>query len=191
MMTEGLLETLAGLPTHPVQTTTYRLTSVKYMGSPLSVEGALRRGGRYNPKGVFGALYLADTPATALAEVQMLKLTEQRLIGVKGPPKVLVSIDCVLQSVVDITQPQVQQALQTNSSELKSEWLLQQQQGRMAATQRLGSVVQELGSIEGLWAPSAQLEGGVNLVVFPDRLKHGSNLRLYDPDGLISLSISV
>jgi len=88
---QKLSEALRGLALWPAQGTAYRLTSPKYMTRPLSPEGSLQRGGRYNKRGRFAALYLADSPATALAEVQMLKFSDNRLIGIKGPPKVLVS----------------------------------------------------------------------------------------------------
>ncbi len=78
------------------------------MTSPLSTAGAIKTGGRYNKKGQFAALYIADTPATALAEVQMLKLTDNRLVGVKGPPKVLVSIDYTLQAVLNLNDLEVE-----------------------------------------------------------------------------------
>lgn len=187
---ERLREALGGLVLSPAQGTAYRLTSVKYMTSPLATEGAIRAGGRYNKQGRFAALYLADTPATALAEVQMLKLTDNRLIGVKGPPKVLVSIDFTLQTVLNLNDPEVQAALETSSEELRADWVLRQQRGQRIPTQDLGEAVYELGRVEALWAPSARLRGGSNLVVFPSRLQTGSRLTLYDPEGLLSLSVS-
>ncbi|WP_299425714.1 RES family NAD+ phosphorylase [uncultured Meiothermus sp.] len=163
-----LLEALRGLVLSPPQGTAYRLTSVQYMTSPLATTGALKTGGRYNKKGQFAALYLADTPATALAEEQMLKLTDHRLIGVKGPPKVLVSIDYHLQTVLDLNDLRVQAALGTDLEELRAEWVLKQQRGQHIPTQDLGEAVYELGSVEALWVPSARLAGASSLVVFPD-----------------------
>jgi RES domain-containing protein len=185
---QELKEALRGLVLWPAQGTAYRLTGLRYMASPLSVEGALKHGGRYNKKGVFGALYLADTPATALAEVQMLKLSDHRLVGVKGPPKVLVSIDYTLQAVLDLNDPGVQGALGTDPQELGDEWLLKQQRGEGVLTQELGEAAHGLGTVEALWVPSARLEGARNLVVFPDRLRPGSCLTLYDPEGLLRLT---
>lgn len=182
-----LSEALRGLVLWPAQGTAYRLTSVKYMTSPLSAVGAIKTGGRYNKKGQFAALYLADTPTTALAEVQMLKFTDNRLVGVKGPPKVLVSIDYTLQGVLNLNDLEVQTALGTNPKELQAEWVLEQQRGQPIPTQDLGQTVYELGSIEALWVPSARLIGASNLVVFPERLQAGSSLTLYDPDRLLSV----
>ncbi len=184
-----LLETLRGLELVATTGTAYRLTSVKYMTSPLSSAGAIKTGGRYNKKGKFAALYLADTPATALAEVQMLRLTDHRLVGVKGPPKVLISVDYALQAVLNLSHHEVQSALGTGLEELQAEWVLKQQQGQPIPTQNLGEAAHELESIEAMWVPSARLAGSLNLVVFPDRLKTGSSLTLYDPDGLLHLTL--
>lgn len=118
---EELLEALRGLVLSPAQGTAYRLTGVKHMTSPLATAGAVKTGGRYNKKGQFAALYLADTPATALAEVQMPKLTDSRLIGVKGPPKVLVSVDYALQAVLNLNDLKVQAALGIGLEELRAE----------------------------------------------------------------------
>lgn len=186
---EELREALRGLVLWPAEGTAYRLTGLKHMASPLSPEGSLRRGGRYNKKGVFAALYLADSPAAALAEVQMLKFTDNRLAGVKGPPKVLVSVDYALRAVLDLRQPEVLEALGATTDELRAEWLLRQQSGAQVPTQELGEAAYALGTVEALWAPSARLEGASNLVVFPDRLHPGSHLTLYDPDGLLRLSV--
>lgn len=40
------------------------------------------------------------------------------------------------------------------------------------------------------WGTAYRLTGASNLVVFPDRLQPGSGLTLYDPDGLLSLSLA-
>jgi len=185
---QKLSEALRGLALWPAQGTAYRLTSPKYMTRPLSPEGSLQRGGRYNKRGRFAALYLADSPATALAEVQMLKFSDNRLIGIKGPPKVLVSVDYTLQAVLNLGDPGVQAALGTNLEELRAEWVLKQQQRQRIPTQDLGEAVYESGNIEALWVPSARLWGAFNLVVFPDRLRVGSSLRLYDPEGLLYIA---
>jgi RES domain-containing protein len=185
---QKLSEALRGLALWPAQGTAYRLTSPKYMTRPLSPEGSLQRGGRYNKRGRFAALYLADSPATALAEVQMLKFSDNRLIGIKGPPKVLVSVDYTLQAVLNLGDPDVQAALGTNLEELRAEWVLKQQQRQRIPTQDLGEAVYESGNIEALWVPSARLWGAFNLVVFPDRLRVGSSLSLYDPEGLLYIA---
>lgn len=46
----------------------YRLIKQRYQGTPLSAEGALRVGGRWNPPG-FPVLYTSATPELALLEV--------------------------------------------------------------------------------------------------------------------------
>lgn len=53
------------MPDRP--TTVYRLVKERFVGTPLSAEGARRWGGRWNPKGV-GILYTSATPELALLE---------------------------------------------------------------------------------------------------------------------------
>lgn len=184
-----LIEALRGLILLPSQGTAYRLTGLKYLATPLSSRGSLTTGGRYNKKGLFSALYLADTPATAVAEVQMLKITDKQLVGVRGPPKVLVSVDYSLQTVLDLCSPEVQEAIDTNLQELNEDWLLRQKGGLPIPTQNLGEVIYQVGHIEAMRVPSARLPGTSNLVVFPERMQIGSSLRLFDPEGLLQISI--
>lgn len=88
---------------------------------PLFNLGAPKNGGRFTPRGGPLSLYLAEEPETAFAEVEQLyaKLRRQnppQFAPVK--PTVLISMNVLLDHVLDLTHPSVQSALQTNLQEL-------------------------------------------------------------------------
>jgi RES domain-containing protein len=134
-------------------------------------------------------LYLADTPLTALQEINLIKLTDAALLSAKSSPRILLSVEVTLQAVLDVTNPNVQEALGTNLQELTGAWIAMNASGHIAPTQRLGQAAYDHGGIEALHVPSAQDPRAANLAVFPDRLKTGSRIRVYDEDGLIDASI--
>ena len=136
-------------------------------------------------RGEFEALYLASSPVTALREVEALVATAEGLRGVKGPPRILLSIEYELQAVVDLTEPNAQQLLDSSLAELSAPWRALNAAGTTAPTQLLGSVVHELSVIEALRVPSARDPATDNVVIFPDRLRSTSTVRVFDDSGLI------
>jgi RES domain-containing protein len=60
---EALARALAELPSHSFKGTVYRIIPAQYPVSALSGIGALKTGGRYNPRGKLEALYLAEDPS--------------------------------------------------------------------------------------------------------------------------------
>jgi RES domain-containing protein len=190
MVTGQLLtDALPTLPTQPLTGIAYRLIPAKYAGSALSSIGSLKKGGRYNPKEAFEVLYLAQSPITALQEVNIIKLTDAALFSTKSSPRILLSVEVTLQTVLNMADPQVQKALGTNLQELTGSWIAMNASGGMAPTQTLGFVAYNHGSIEALRVPSAQDAKAINLAVFPDRLRTGSQLRVFDEDSLIDATI--
>ncbi len=65
----SLARAVANLPTRQLQGMVFRLIHARYAATALSAVGSLRHGGRYNRPGAFEALYLAESPITALCEV--------------------------------------------------------------------------------------------------------------------------
>jgi hypothetical protein len=122
---------------------------------------------------------------TALREVEALVETSEGLRGVKGPPRILLSIEYRLQSIVDLAELGVQQRLGTTVAELCAPWRALNAAGLPAPTQVLGGVVHELSSIEAMRVPSARDPSTVNLVILPDRLSAASLVRVFDDSGLI------
>jgi RES domain-containing protein len=182
---DELSAALAGLPVLSESGVAYRIVHAKYAASTLSSIGSLKFGGRYNPPQAFEALYLASNPVTALQEVNAVVQTEDGLLGVKGPPRILLSVDYQLQAILDICHPENQSVLETNLSELIAPWRPLNAKGQMAPTQTLGSAAYNLQSIEALKVPSARDPNTYNLVVFVNRLSDNSSLRVYDDSGII------
>jgi RES domain-containing protein len=186
MLPRGALVVAVGaLPTQAQRGLAFRLILARYAATALSSIGSVRAGGRYNMRGEFEALYLASSPVTALREVEALVETAEGLRGVKGPPRILLSVEYDLQAVVDLTEPAIQDVLDTNLAELCAPWRALNAAGLSAPTQLLGSVVHELSAIEALRVPSARDPSTDNLVVLPNRLHSSSTLRVFDDSGLI------
>jgi RES domain-containing protein len=184
-----LSEALASLPVQAHSGVAYRIIHAKYAGSALSSIGSLKFGGIYNPPQTFEALYLASNPIVALQEVNAVVQTETELLGVKGPPRILLSVDYQLQTILDICHPDNQSVLETNLSELIAPWRPLNAEGIMAPTQMLGTAAYNLQSIEALKVPSARDPNTYNLVVFFNRLWANSSLRVYDDSGIIDAKL--
>lgn len=184
-----LTQALASLSVQAETEVAYRIIHAKYAGSALSSIGSLKFGGRYNPQQTFEALYLASDPVTALQEVNAVVQTESGLLGVKGPPRILLSVDYKLQAILDICNPNNQSVLETTLDELTAPWRPANAQGQLASTQILGTAVYDLKSIEALKVPSAREPKTYNVVIFVDRLRANSSLRVYDDSGIINAQI--
>ncbi len=185
----GLIQALASLSVQEEIGVAYRVIHAKYAGSALSSIGSLKFGGRYNPPQTLELLYLANDPVTALQEVNAVIQTESRLLGVKGPPRILLSVDYRLQAVLDICNPNTQSVLKTTLTELIAPWRPVNAQGQLASTQILGTAVYDFKSIEALKVPSAREPKTHNVVIFVDRLRSNSLLRVYDDSGIINAQI--
>jgi RES domain-containing protein len=144
----------------------------------LSAIGSRVRGGRYNPKGRFEAFYLADTQETALYETEAIFASGGVVLGVRQPPRVMLSLDYELQCVVDLREPDALEHLRITLDDLRRPWKIAQAEGRPILTQRIGQAARSVG-IEALLVPSARIHAGANLVVFPDRLRSRSTIELY------------
>ena len=122
---------------------------------------------------------------TALREVEALVQTAAGLLGVRGLPRILLSVEYALVAVVDLTDPAIQAFLGTDTDELCAPWRPLNAEGLPAPTQELGAAIRARGEVEALKAPSARDRTAHNLVVFPERLESGSTIRVYDDSGLI------
>lgn len=161
MIPSPSLEELSALPGQSVQGTFFRLLLAAFAKEPLSIEGSLRHGGRYNPPGAFGALYCGEKPAVCAAEIL------KRAVGQRLAPYRLARVRVKLHRVLDLTDPTTLAALNLRSEDLQGlDW---------QPTQRLAAQARAAG-FEGLLAPSAAGPGR-NLVIFPDRLDSRSRIR--------------
>jgi RES domain-containing protein len=187
---EALENALKDLIPTPWTGVAYRLIPAQFAGTALSSIGSFKRGGRYNPREAFEALYLADTPLTALQEINLIKVTDAAILSAKSSPRLLLSVEVALSAALDVTTAKVQSVLDTNLQELTGSWLVMNADGKLAPTQALGAAAYNHGGFEGLRVPSAQDPRATNLVIFPDRLQARSRVRVYDDSGLIDATLS-
>jgi RES domain-containing protein len=138
-------------------------------------------GARFTPVRGFDSLYLAWDPITAMLEVQTLVLALGAVVLVRTAPLTVLTVDGIVSSVLDLTNPRILKALGTTEQEMTGHWYLSQN----PPTQLLAKTVFGMGTISGIRYASARNPGGVNLVVFPERLSRGSTdyLQVYDPFG--------
>lgn len=131
---------------------------------PLSGAGARINGGRWNPKDLFAALYLATPVEACMGELARMAhsqgVTAEVLLGV---PRVLHDISVSDARVLDLREPEQRAAVGLEDSDISdSDWTLCQQVGHAAWF---------LG-LQGIIAPSATGRGLV-LTLFEGRLDPG------------------
>ena len=152
-------------------------------GAPQPLWGGAAKlfGARFTPKSGFDSIYLADDPVTALTAVSALIALPGGPVPVRTAPLVIISADGVISRVLDLTDAATLALLGTNEQEITGTWV----KVARPPTQVLAKVAFDGGGIAGIRYPSAKHPGGVNLVVFPDRLAGAASdyLEAYDPDG--------
>jgi RES domain-containing protein len=134
----------------------WRILAPKWAYDPLSGEGAARFGGRFNPKGT-PALYLSEEIDTAFAEYQQDLLVR---------PGTFCAYQLDVAGIIDLCNPSTQAAIRINEQILLSPWkeiLLVQK--RQPPTWDLVVQLLKFG-VTGVRVPSAQKQGGVNLVLW-------------------------
>jgi RES domain-containing protein len=138
-------------------------------------------GARFTPKGGFDSIYLAHDPVTAFLEVSALILLPGGPLPVRSAPWVIVTVDGTLGNLLDLTQAPTLAMLGTSEQEVTGTWANMPH----PPTQLLGRLAYDSGRIAGIRYASAKHPGGLNLVVFPDRVSvaPGSFLQVYDPHG--------
>lgn len=157
---------------------------------PLWPGGPARTGARFTPLGSFGSLYLASDAVTALCEVSAVF---EGAGTIRTPPWTVFAVEGFLERVLDLTDSEIQSCLDTSLAELTGDWLLSQDlhqegKGPLPPTQLLAKVAYDTGTITAIrYRSTKNIRGGVNLMVFSDRLKPGrpSYLSVYDPSGLL------
>lgn len=151
----------------------YRALTPRWAHDPLSGEGAAITGGRFNPVG-YAALYLADTPETAIAEAQQSQLIM--------PPRTLCSYQVSVSQVVDFS-------LGTTDRSQAAEWTMWDcnwraiwhvDQQRPPSWDLADMLISD--GIGGLIFPSLKNKGGTNLVVFLGNLSGSDLIGCNDPE---------
>ena len=147
----------------------------------LSGEGVRRHGGRWNPSGLFAAVYASLSPETALAEA-LGRFREYGVSVAEAMPRVLTALEIEIEALADLTSPAARQALRVSRRRMRREdWRRAMEEEREAITQAIGRAAFERG-LEGLLVFSAPDPAGRNLVLFPARLRPGSRLRVHASD---------
>jgi RES domain-containing protein len=153
-------------------------------GSPQPLWGGASRinGARFTPQCGFDSIYLASDPMTALAEVQAIIFLPNGPAPVQTTPWTVLSVDGVVSRGLDLTDSATLAILGTNEQEISGAWWL----ARHPPTQVLGQAAFDSMKIRGIKYRSAKnTGGGVNVVVFPERISDAKTdyLEVYDPHG--------
>jgi RES domain-containing protein len=148
---------------------------------PLWGGAAKMAGARFTPVGGFDSIYLAHDPITAFIEVSALILLPSGPVPVRSAPWVVISVGGIASNLLDLTDPATLAALGTTAQEMTGTWVTQPH----PPTQLLGQLAYNSGRIAGIKYASAKHPGGINIVIFPDRLAvaSGNYLEVYDPHG--------
>lgn len=157
----------------------YRVMGIKYLKNPLSALGAKLGGGRYNYIGEFEVLYVAPDVQTAVQETL-------RNINFRFSPKSIVTIEAKVKSILNLQDQGTINELGIDEEKLFCPWRrMQDIDQKKAYTQILGEVIYNSNQFEGILYPSVKVKGKYNLAIFPDRLKKGSYIKVYDPEKLL------
>jgi RES domain-containing protein len=192
--TERLLRALENAPVQPFSGFVYRVIAERHRESPLSSIGSVRSGGRYNAPNTFPVLYCADSQMTALLEVEALFTTaDGQLRGAARDPDLVLSLQCELTRVLDLTDEHFCHELGTTHDELisfsPSRFILNAR-GEETPTQKLGAACSFSGSISALMVPSAASQAGFCLDVLPDSLLVDEHIAILDDSGRVKGQIS-
>ena len=190
---ERLVRALEHAPIASYAGYAYRIVAEKWRDAPLSAVGSLRAGGRYNPPNSFPVLYCADSQLTAMMEVEALFATaDGRLKGVPRNPDLVLTIECALSRVLDLTVDTLYAELGTSLDELTSltpSRFILNARGEETPTQRLGAACSFGGNISAIKVPSAAHPQGFCLDIFVDSLVVGERLSILDSSGRIKTSV--
>lgn len=148
---------------------------------PLWGGAAKIAGARFTPAGGFDSIYLAHDPITAFIEVSALILLPGGPVPVRSAPWVVISVDGIVNNLLDLADPATLAALGTTAQEMTGTWAATPH----PPTQLVGQLAYDSGRIAGIKYASAKHPGGINVAVFPDRLAiaAGNYLEVYDPHG--------
>ncbi len=144
--------------------------------------GAVKSGGRWNPPGTIRTLYCSLSAGTAAEEsLRLFETVGLHRRSVK--PRLIVGIRYRLHAVIDL--PSVMEAISgPELAALMTEpWQQSNAHGRETKGQALGRALFSL-KVEGFLVPSARLPDTLNLVVFPQNLRSGSQQEVLEPGDL-------
>jgi RES domain-containing protein len=172
----------------------FRVIADRWRDTPLSAIGAFERGGRYNAPHTFPVLYTADSQVTALLETEALFTTSDgQLRGAPRDPDLILTLECSLFHVLDLTVPDLYSELGTSYDELvsaaPSRFILNARK-KLTLTQQLGTACFRSGRISALKVPSAQNAKGYCLDVLIESLVVGERVAILDKSGRLKAEVN-
>jgi RES domain-containing protein len=172
----------------------FRVIADRWRDTPLSAIGAFERGGRYNAPHTFPVLYTADSQVTALLETEALFTTSDgQLRGAPRDPDLILTLECSLFRVLDLTVPDLYSELGTSYDELvsaaPSRFILNARK-KLTLTQQLGTACFRSGRISALKVPSAQNSKGYCLDILIESLVIGERVALIDKSGRLKAEVN-
>jgi len=190
---EKLIGLLERAPVVPFHEASFRVIADRWRETPLSAIGAFERGGRYNAPHTFPVLYTADSQMTALLEVEALFTTaDGQLRGAPRDPDLILTLECTLQRVLDLTVADLYSDLGTSHEELTSlvpsRFILNARK-RLTPTQQLGTACFRSGKISAVKVPSAQNAKGYCLNILIESMVVGERVTILDKSGRLKAEI--
>lgn len=132
-----------------------------------TLDASRRAGGRFNPSGEFGAVYVALEKDTALAELER-RIERTGLPRVAFRPRLMLHLTARLTDLLDLTDPELREQFDVSAEDLiASDWTRAQEVGREARRQ----------GYTAIRFPSAT-DRGDNLAIFLDKLGPEERLQL-------------
>lgn len=168
----------------PMQVTAFRSVELQYARSShlMDGKGSLTHGSRWNPPKAFRTVSLCLEPLGADQEA-MRRAAYYGWTSDLLKPRVRVAVSLRLQSVLCMKQkaaPGTQMLIQELLSE---DWRKVNDSGKESLSQAMAWAAREMGA-EGLLVPSAAVESSLNVVVFVDRLRPGSAIKIESQEDL-------
>jgi RES domain-containing protein len=157
------------------QGTCYRGHDPKWAFSPLSGEGASKKGGRFNPKGV-PTLYLC----TALDGV----FAEQHGFAYRFLPLTICCYEVDVEDVIDLSTVDGRNAAGVSLDDMRCAWRLDMDEGREPASWRIANRLRK--EAPGILIPSFANHARLdlhNLVLWKWGPKLPHRVNVYDPSG--------
>jgi hypothetical protein len=158
--------------------------------NPLWPGGTYLTEARYIPQGMCNAYHISDGVSTAFAEFEQRKVRESHpVFGVPDTDAVTLRVEWKLDGILDLCDDGVREKLGVDEKALVSLSALLdaiEQTGNPNAetiTQAIGRAAFARRDVVAIRYPSARRAGGMNLVVFTDRLVAGGDqfLETRDP----------
>ena len=190
---EKIIAVLDRAPLTPYSEPSYRVIADRWRDTPLSAIGAFERGGRYNAPHTFPVLYTADSQMTTLLEAEDLFTTaDGQLRGAPRDPDLILTLECSLLRVLDLTVPDLYLELGTSHDELvsasPSRFILNARK-KLTPTQQLGAACFRSGRISALKVPSAPNPKGYCLDVLIESLVVGERVAILDESGRLKAEV--